>query len=356
MKYKFKKFFNKKKVLITGNTGFKGSWLSLWMKHYGAQVLGISNSIPTKPSNFLALKLNEKVNFKKIDIRNFNALQKAIRSFQPDFVFHLAAQATVKKSYEDPKLTWETNTLGTINLLETLKNLKKNVTAIIITSDKVYKNIEITRGYSEEDVVGGFDPYSASKSSADIAIQSYYYSYFKDNKYLKICIARAGNVIGGGDWSDNRIIPDCIKKWCLDKSVKIRNPKSTRPWQHVLDVIFGYIVLAAKLKNTKSLNGEIFNFSPKTQNKRTVISLVKEIKKNGGNARWKIYSKKNFKESNLLQLNSKKSKKKLGWTCKLNFKNSIKFTVDWYKTYYFNKKKIYKLSIDQIEKYENLIN
>ena len=176
MKYKIKDIFKNKKVLITGNTGFKGSWLSLWMKYYGAKVLGISNNIPTKPSNFETLKLVKKVNFKKIDIRNFDAMKKAIKNFKPDFVFHLAAQATVKKSYDNPKVTWETNTLGTINLLEILKNLKKKITAVIITSDKVYKNIEVARGYSEEDNLGGFDPYSASKSAADIGIQSYYYS------------------------------------------------------------------------------------------------------------------------------------------------------------------------------------
>lgn len=232
-----KKYFKNKRVLIIGNTGFKGSWLTFWMQYYEAKVLGISLNIPTNPSNFKILNLEKKNRYKKIDIRNFNKLKKQILDFKPDFIFHLAAEAIVKKAYKNPKYTWETNTIGTINVLECISKLKKNIIAVVITSDKVYKNLEIKRGYKENDELGGVDPYSASKSAADIAIQSYYFSQLQQKKNIKICIARAGNVIGGGDWSEGRLIPDCIKKWSKNEIVSIRNPNSTRPWQHVLDVL-----------------------------------------------------------------------------------------------------------------------
>ena len=350
-----RKIFFKKKILITGNTGFKGSWLSLWMYSLGAKVLGISNGYPTKPSNFKDLNLKKKINFKKIDIKDYKKLKRAILDFQPDFIFHLAAQAIVKKSFENPKHTWETNTLGTVNILESLKEIKKKVAVIIITSDKVYKNLEIHRGYNEKDILGGEDVYSASKSAADIATQSYIKSILKNKQNIKISIARAGNVIGGGDWAPGRIVPDCIREWSLNKTVKIRNPKSTRPWQHVLDVLFGYITLAMKLKNNNNLNGEAFNFGPKIEKKREVINLVKEMNKIWKNGKWVIKKNKNFYEPNLLQLNSKKAKNKLNWECKLSLKKSINFTAQWYKQYYLNKNKIFQFSLSQIKKFESLV-
>ena len=261
-----KKFFKNKKVLITGNTGFKGSWLSLWMNLYGAKVLGISSNIPSKPSNFNVLNLKKEIKQKKIDLRNSKILKREINNFKPDYIFHLAAEAIVKKAFENPKLTWETNTLGTVNLLESISQLKKKIIVVIITSDKVYKNLEISRGYHENDILGGFDPYSASKASADLAVQSYYFSKLKYKKNIRLSIARAGNVIGGGDWSEGRLIPDCVKKWSLNKTVQIRNPNSTRPWQHVLDVLNGYINLAMQLNKKNSINGEAFNFGPKNEN------------------------------------------------------------------------------------------
>jgi len=344
-------FFNKK-VLITGDTGFKGSWLSLWMHKMGAKVLGLSNDYISSPSNFKALNLEKKIAHKKIDIRNFKKIKKVILNFQPDFIFHLAAEAIVKRAYANPKYTWETNTIGTINVLETLKKMKKNVCAIIITSDKVYKNLEILRGYNEKDVLGSLDPYSASKAAADLSVQSYFKSYFKNKKNIRMCIARAGNVIGGGDWSEGRLIPDCIKHWSKNKKVKIKNPQSTRPWQHVLDVLNGYITLAYHLKKNNRLNGEAFNFGPKIEKKREVINVVKEMKKYWSKAKWKIVKNKKSTEAKFLQLNSKKAKKKLNWSCKLNLKNTIRLTVNWYKEYYFNNKKIYNFSIQQINSYE----
>tara|TARA_B100001248_G_scaffold50550_2_gene32698 strand:- start:9690 stop:10757 length:1068 start_codon:yes stop_codon:yes gene_type:complete len=350
-----KRYFKNKKVLITGNTGFKGAWLSFWLQRCGAKVMGISIDEISQPSFFKALNLKKKIKYKKTDIRNFLTTRSVIRKFQPDYIFHLAADAIVKNAFKNPKKAWETNTLGTINILESLRTLKKSVVAVLITSDKVYKNLEINRGYSENDILGGFDPYSASKASADLAIQSYFYSFLKKKKNLKICTARAGNVIGGGDWAEGRIIPDCVRKWSKFKTVKIRNPISTRPWQHVLDVLYGYLVLGIKMKKNTSLNGEVFNFGPKRQNKKTVIEVVKELQKNWKKVKWKIIKKKKFNESNLLQLNSFKAKKKLKWQCKLSFEKAINFTAEWYKIYYFNRKNILSTTLKQIQDYEKLI-
>ena len=349
-----KKYFKNKKVLITGNTGFKGSWLSLWMNLYGAKVFGISSNIPSKPSNFNALHLNKIIKFKKVDIRDQGKIKKEILKFQPDYIFHLAAEAIVKRAFINPRNTWETNTLGTINILESLKKLKKETIVIIITSDKVYKNLEINRGYNENDILGGFDPYSASKASADLAVQSYFNSYFKNKKNLKICIARAGNVIGGGDWAEGRLIPDCIKKWSSRKIVQIRNPKSIRPWQHVFDVLNGYINLAVKLKLNKKINGQAFNFGPRVENKREVLNIVKEMSINWKGVKWEIKKDKQLKESNLLQLNSLKAKKHIKWECKLNLKQAINFTIEWYKTFYYHRKNLFSFSVNQINRFNNL--
>lgn len=350
-----KKYFKNKKVLITGNTGFKGSWLSLWMYHYGANVMGIANSIPSKPSNFKVLNLNKKIKCKKIDIRDSKKLLKVIKTFKPDYIFHLAAEAIVKRAYENPKRTWEINTIGTINILESLKHLKNNVASVIITSDKVYKNFELNRGYKENDILGGLDPYSASKAAADYAVQSYINNGLSSKKNLKIAIARAGNVIGGGDWSFSRIIPDCVRSWSKNKPVKIRNPNSTRPWQHVLDVLYGYIILAVILKKNKKVNGEAFNFGPRIEKKREVINVVKAMQKYWPRSKIIVKKEKIFKESKLLQLNSAKAKKILKWNCSMNLKQTINLTINWYKKYYFSPQNLFSYSMEQIKNYENSV-
>tara|TARA_B100001559_G_C16494150_1_gene619897 strand:- start:961 stop:2040 length:1080 start_codon:yes stop_codon:yes gene_type:complete len=350
----FKKTFQNKKVLITGHTGFKGSWLTLWLLSHGAKVMGISKDIPTEPSLFKTLKLKKKIIDKKIDLKDIRSLEREIKKFQPDFIFHLAAQSLVKKSFKNPYLTWISNSLGTINILEVLKNLKikKKIVAIMITSDKSYKNVEINKGYVEEDRLGGVDPYSASKASAELALQSYINSFFKNNKKNIIFgVARAGNVIGGGDWADDRLIPDCIKSWSRNEIVKIRNPNSTRPWQHVIEAICGYLIFACKLKNNASLNGEVFNFGPDNKNNFSVINLIKELEKNDLKLKWKIVEEKNNIESKLLKINSNKAKNLLKWRCILQFKETINYLAEWYKQYY-NKKNMYLFTIKQIQKYE----
>ena len=347
----FKKYFYKKKVLITGHTGFKGSWLALWLNSLGAQVCGISINTPTKPSNFTALNLKSKIKHKNLDIRNLKKLKKIFNSFQPDFVFHLAAQSLVRKSFKNPIDTFTSNAMGTCNILESLKSLKKNCSAIIITSDKSYKNLEIKRGYHENDLIGGNDPYSASKGCAELIIQSYINTFFKNKKNIKIGICRAGNVIGGGDWSEFRLIPDCIKAWSKRKTVIIRNPYSTRPWQHVLEVLSGYLTLAIQLKQKKNLNGQIFNFGPKKFQDKSVIALVKEMRMHWPLVKWKINRKKNDLESKLLKLNSNKAKQMLNWSTKLKFSETVDMTINWYKKFY-NNENLLKFSLSQIKKYE----
>ena len=261
----FKKYFSNKTVLVTGHTGFKGSWLTLWLKILGAKVVGLSINIPTTPSNFKVLKLESKINHKRLDVRNLKLLKRIFKKYQPDYVFHLAAQSLVKKSYSNPTYTWETNTIGTLNVLESLKEIKKNCVAVLITSDKSYRNLEIKRGYHENDILGGKDPYSASKASAELAIQSHISSYFPPKKTkVFIGIARAGNVIGGGDWSEDRLIPDCMKSWSKNKKAMIRNPQSTRPWQHVLEAIGGYLLFATSIKKIKNFMAKLSILVPTT--------------------------------------------------------------------------------------------
>lgn len=354
-----KKNFKGKKVLITGHTGFKGSWLTVWLQILGAKVIGVSNGVPSFNNHYQLLNLDKKILNKNLDVRNLILLKKFVKKNQPDFVFHLAAQSIVNLSYKDPLKTWSTNTIGTINLLESLRQLKKKCVAIIITSDKCYENLEIKRGYNEKDRLGGKDPYSASKASADIAIRSYISSFFshKKNK-VHIATARAGNVIGGGDWSANRLIPDCVRSWSKKNKALIRSPHSTRPWQHVLEAIYGYITLAINLNKNPSLHGQAFNFGPANQQNYKVISVVKLMKKYWENVSWKLHKNNNkiFKESSLLKLNSHKAKKVLKWRSVLTFKENISLVANWYKNFYLDSKQAYKLTSSQIVFYQDILN
>lgn len=355
----FKNNFKNKKVLITGHTGFKGSWLSYWLINLGAKVVGISDKINSKPSHFELINLSTKLKSKFLDISNKNKLLKVFKKEKPDFIFHLAAQALVKKSYTDSLTTWLSNTLGTINILECLKEMqfKKKCICILITSDKSYKNIETKKGYKEQDELGGKDPYSASKASAELAIKSYYQSFFLNKKSkIRLAVARAGNVIGGGDWSEDRLIPDCMINWAKNKYVNIRNPNSTRPWQHVLEALSGYIKLAIELKKNKKLNGEVFNFGPNLKDTYSVKEVVSEFRRNWKNAKFKIIktNNKNFFESGLLKLNSTKALNLLNWRCILTFKENINLVSDWYKNFYLGYK-IENITKNQINFYTKLM-
>ena len=238
--------YNGRRVLVTGHTGFKGSWLSLWLKQLGAEVGGFSMGTPGPLSNFELLGLEKHLHHYVGDIRDLSRLAQVIDEFKPDIVFHLAAQALVRHSYTDPVTTFETNTMGMVNLLECVRTRPWISAAVLITSDKAYRNVEWCWGYRETDALGGNDPYSGSKSCADLVAQSYFHSYLRHTP-TRIAITRAGNVIGGGDWADDRIVPDCIRAWSVGESVTVRSPQATRPWQHVLEPLSGYLLLAKNL-------------------------------------------------------------------------------------------------------------
>ena len=352
--------FKNKTVIITGHTGFKGSWLSIWLNHLGAKVIGVSNNVPTKPSNFILNNLKRRIKDVKGDIRDEKKLFSLFKKYKPDYIFHLAAQSLVKKSYFHSRYTFETNSIGTLNILEALKkyNSRKICSVVILTSDKSYRNLELERGYKENDVLGGYDPYSASKACAELIIQCYLKSFFEKKEKIKISVARAGNVIGGGDWSENRIVPDCIRSIIYKKNLILRFPNSTRPWQHVLEAIYGYMILALKQKKNKKISSNVFNFGPNNKTSTKVIDLIKKIKKQWGSLNWRIIkSNKVLYESKLLKLNSGKAYKILKWKCFMNVDETINMVVNWYKFYLSNQKKdMYNFSVKQIKEFEDLIN
>jgi CDP-glucose 4,6-dehydratase len=346
--------FSGKTVLITGHTGFKGSWLTVWLKELGAKVVGISLDPPTEPSHFSTADLAAGMVDLRIDIRDKKDLEETIISVQPDFVFHLAAQALVRSSYEDPLATWQINVLGTLHVLEALRKLDKSCAAVIITSDKCYDNLEWVWGYRETDAIGGLDPYSASKGAAEMAIRSHIKSFFpKSSSKVRIASVRAGNVIGGGDWAEDRIIPDCVKAWSKNNLVELRNPHSTRPWQHVLEPLSGYLSLAIALTYQPELHGEPFNFGPQAQQNRSVLELVKQMALHWEQVRWKEVSGSAAGpyESGLLKLNCDKSLHYLQWHAVMDFEDTVRMTAEWYQAYYQKSTKIGMITIMQIAAY-----
>ncbi len=351
----FNNLFRGKKVLITGNTGFKGTWISIWLKMLGADLFGFSIDVPTNPSLFKIMKSELKVETKFEDIANYKKFSEFFYEVAPDFIFHLAAQPLVSESYNRSLETIITNCIGTANVLETLKNYKNKCTAVIITSDKSYKNQEWVWGYKETDELGGNDIYSGSKGAAELIINSYFQSFIKHMDNIKVGIGRAGNVIGGGDWAKDRIVVDCFKSWEEQKSVELRNFNATRPWQHVLEPISGYIQLAQKLEEEEVSSGSQFNFGPSSDEEKTVEQVVIGLKKH-----WtpdfasKFYSEKkdgNFKEASLLKLNCDKASILLGWRQTLNFDETIKYVGEWYNNFYNIKEDNILKTKEQIQDY-----
>ena len=354
----FDNIYKDKKVLVTGNSGFKGSWLTLWLLKLGAKVSGVSLDAPSKPSMFEELSIAEKISHHEIDIRDLELLENIIKDESPDFIFHLAAQSLVSQSYKNPFETISTNILGVSNILESLKYIDNDCVAVIITSDKCYNNVEWSWGYRENDQLGGKDIYSGSKAAAEIVFNSYYHSFFADNGHnnIRIASARAGNVIGGGDWAKDRIVPDCIRAWNSNEIVDIRNPNSTRPWQHVLEPLSGYLRLGQRLSYNKNLNGESFNFGPSSKYNHTVENLLIDLssfwKFNDLSKVYRIIEKNDFIESELLKLNCDKSLIQLGWLPTLDYGNLIDFTGSWYYDFYNERSNIFELTIRQIKQYE----
>jgi len=355
----FGNIYQNKKVLVTGHTGFKGSWLTTWLLSLGANVIGVSRDIPTQPSMFEILGLNDKIQNHIIDIRDIGSLAQLILEEKPEFVFHLAAQAIVSTSYNNPLDTVSSNVMGTTNLLESLRISNHRCTAVIITSDKAYDNIEQVWGYKESDQMGGKDVYSGSKGAAELIIKSYYHSFFKSDKSnVHLAIARAGNVIGGGDWAKDRIIVDAVVAWRQGKKVEIRSPEATRPWQHVLEPLSGYLNLGQKLYRDKAYNGEGFNFGPRAEQNRTVKELLQDLSKywdfNNSSDAFAITDNIPFQEAGLLKLNCDKALARLKWHATLDYQATIKFTSQWYYEYYNNDKNILEQTIQQIDNYQEL--
>ena len=347
---KYSKFWKNKKVLITGNTGFKGAWLTQILSLFGAKIYGLSISVPTTPSLFEILNHKEKIQTFFCDIRNASNVNSVIKKVKPDFIFHLAAQSLVSESYINPRYTFETNIIGTFNVLEAANNNLKNSKVIIVTSDKCYKNLNIFKRYKEGDELGGNDPYSASKAMAEMITHSMRNS-FKSLNGTKIATVRAGNVIGGGDWSSNRLVPDIICSIFKKQKLVIRNPKMVRPWQHVLEPLFGYIMVAQKLslKNSSSYENE-WNFGPNKSSEVNVKNLV-EIFGNYHPIPNIIFSKTMlFHEEKYLALSSSKAKNKIKWFPKLTLKDSVKYTYEWYDAFY-NGIEIHNTTNNQIISY-----
>ena len=345
-------FYKNKKILITGHTGFKGSWLCKILSMAGADVIGVSLEPENDISLYNILKLDNEIKSIILDIRNLDELKKVFIENEPEIVSHLAAQPLVRESYKNPVYTYETNVMGTVNLLECVRNCKSVKSVLNITTDKVYSNKEWDWPYREIDELNGFDPYSNSKSCSELITSSYKKSFFDNNREISISTARAGNVIGGGDFAKDRIIPDCIRSAIKNENIIVRNPNSVRPYQHVFEALSAYLMIAQKQYNDKSFEGN-YNIGPDEDGCIKTRELVNLFCNLWGNINWKHINKESdFHESNILKLDCSKIKNIIGWKPRLSIRESIKLTVNWSKAYYLNNN-INQISERQILEYFN---
>lgn len=352
----FNNVYRNKSVLITGHTGFKGSWLAIWLQALGAKVIGYSLPPYTNKDNFVQANLSNKIVDLRGDIRNLYELKRIFDEYQPEYVFHLAAQPIVRLSYEKPIETYEVNVMGTINVLECIRYCSATKVGILVTTDKCYENKEQLWGYRENDALGGYDPYSSSKGAAELAIQSWRQSFMNPKNYMShgktIASVRAGNVIGGGDWAQDRIIPDCIRAIKENKAIEIRNPNAIRPWEHVLEPLYGYLLLGEKMTEHPTMYSESWNFGPKIESIITVREIVDLLLKYYGKGSVKeVALSQQVHEANLLNLDISKAVFKLGWMPRLSIEEAVQYTVKWYQKY--ETQNVYRLCIDQIEKFSN---
>ncbi len=351
----FNNFYLGKRVLITGHTGFKGSWLSIWLHELGAEVVGVGLEPFTVRDNFVLSGIGNKIKADiRADIRDGERMKELFQTYQPEIVFHLAAQPLVRLSYDIPVETYATNVMGTINVLEAIRVTDSVKVGVMITTDKCYENKEQIWGYRENEPMGGYDPYSSSKGAAEIAIASWRRSFFNPSQYDKhgkaIASVRAGNVIGGGDWALDRIIPDCIKALEAGKPIEIRSPKAIRPWQHVLEPLSGYMLLANKMWEEPTKYCEGWNFGPHAESVSTVWDVATKVVVNYGSGELCDLSESNaLHEAKLLMLDISKAKFLLGWEPRMNIDQTVELTVDWYKRY--KKEDIYNVCLKQIDNY-----
>lgn len=351
----FESFYRGKRVLVTGHTGFKGSWLSIWLHELGAEVVGVSLDPFSDRDNFVLSGIGQKIQADiRADIRDGQRMKDIFAEYKPEIVFHLAAQPLVRLSYDKPVETYETNVMGTINILESIRATKSVKVGVMVTTDKCYDNKEQLQGYKENDPFGGYDPYSSSKGACEIAIQSWRRSFFNPEHFEKhgksIASVRAGNVIGGGDWALDRIIPDCIRALEADKPIEIRSPKSVRPWEHVLEPLSGYMLLAKKMWESPTKYCEGWNFGPESESISTVWEVAAELIKNFGHGELKDCTNSNVvHEANLLMLDITKAKTKLGWKPRRNMQQCIALVADWYNRY--KCEDVYNLCVREINEF-----
>ena len=347
-----KNFYKNKKILVTGATGFKGAWLCYWLYILGAKVYGLGNN-PNKNKNlFYKLKLEKKIKLKLFDIRNKKKLSTFIKNCKPQIVFHLAAQPLILESYKKPYLTYAVNSFGTLNILECARQNNFIKSIICVTSDKCYESNFSTEGFKENDKLGGIDPYSGSKANAEILAKTYYESFFKFKK-CGLATARAGNVVGGGDWSENRLIPDVINSLMKNKVINIRNPNFNRPWQHVLEPLFGYLILAEKLCKEPLKYSGPWNFGTRKNTVTNVLQIVKQIVKIWGHGKIKFKRNQKYYEQVNLQLNIEKSIKFIKWKPKYTIFKGIKVTTEWYKQVLIENNTAEEITKKQINDYMN---
>jgi CDP-glucose 4,6-dehydratase len=351
-----KDFYNGKKVFLTGHTGFKGSWLSIWLNKLGADVTGFALEPPTKPSMFELCNIDEKIKSIIGDVRDRNALAEAMYEAQPDIIFHLAAQPLVRLSYENPAETFETNIMGTVNLLDAVRTCPSVRAVVVVTSDKCYENTESFWGYKETDRLGGYDPYSSSKACQEMVASAFCTSFFNAADYSKhkltIATARAGNVIGGGDFARDRLIPDFIRSIVDSEQLIIRNPHAVRPWQHVLEPLYGYLTLAEKIYSEGAAYSGAWNFGPDSENEKNVEWVINKIYGLWGkNKDFRVDARQNLHETNCLKLDSYKARRLLKFRTRFNIEKALEMIVEWTKAY-LKGKNMYNVTITQIDEYE----
>ena len=347
-------FWKGKRVFLTGHSGFKGGWTVLCLQRLGAIVKGYSLEPNTTPSLFEIANIRDGIESEFGDVRDLDKLKKSLLDFSPEIVIHMAAQPLVRLSYQNPVETYQTNVMGTVNLFEAVRACESVIAVVNVTTDKCYENNEWVWGYRETDAMGGPDPYSASKGAAELAIRSHIKSYFpKENSKVRIASARAGNVIGGGDWAVDRIIPDCVKAWSSKGLVELRNPHSTRPWQHVLEPLSGYLNQAIALSDKPELHGEPLNFGPQAQQNHSVLELVKQMALHWDQVKWRDISESTEGpyESGLLKLNCDKALHHLNWHAVMGFEDTVRMTAQWYRSYYESPKVILATTNQQIDDY-----
>jgi len=350
----FQQTYKGKRVLVTGHTGFKGGWLVTWLKELGAEVCGYALSPNTTPNLFEAAQVAQGIKSVIGDLRDRELLNKTFQNFKPEIVFHLAAQPLVRLSYAEPVLTYETNVMGTLNVLEAARACGSVKAFVNITTDKCYENKEVSRGYKEDEPMGGYDMYSSSKGCVEILSASYRRSFLQEGGYA-LATARAGNVIGGGDWALDRLIPDCVRSIEAGKQIEIRSPAATRPWQHVLEPLSGYLLLGHLLYTQGKKYAEGFNLGPKSDSVLTVADVAQQVVKDYGKGCVKVHKRDNLHEANLLMLDITKAAHVLGWTPTYTARQAIAKTVDWYKKFYEGGQDMHAFTLQQIHEYEEKI-